>query len=246
MALVSTPAIVLHAFRYGDTSKIVRLATRDCGVQSAIAKGASRARSRFGARLQFLSQGTAQLYIKQSRELQTLGAFDLSSQRAELARDVQRYAAAAALAELVLRLSPSERHPEIFDVLSESLDRLALAPADTVPAVGLAALWRMVSHLGFSPSTDTCGRDGRRLPEGSARFSVTDGGFLCATCAAASEATLLKPDDREALHRLLTGDADVPLTARQSAAHRRLLSRFVRRHAAEERDLKALAFWERG
>ena len=40
MALVNTTAIVLSALRYSETSKIVRLATRDLGVQSAIAKGA--------------------------------------------------------------------------------------------------------------------------------------------------------------------------------------------------------------
>ena len=55
MSLVSTPAIVLSALRYSESSKIVRLATRELGVQSAIAKGALRPRSRFGAALQLLS-----------------------------------------------------------------------------------------------------------------------------------------------------------------------------------------------
>ena len=55
MPLVSTPAIVLATLRYGETSKIVRLATREQGIQSAIAKGAMRPRSRYGAALQALS-----------------------------------------------------------------------------------------------------------------------------------------------------------------------------------------------
>src|SRR5438046_610185 len=42
MSLVTTPAIVLQTYRYSETSKVVRLATRDLGVQSAIAKGALR------------------------------------------------------------------------------------------------------------------------------------------------------------------------------------------------------------
>ena len=46
MPPITTPAIVLTTIRYGETSKIARLATRDLGVQSAIAKGASRPRSR--------------------------------------------------------------------------------------------------------------------------------------------------------------------------------------------------------
>ena len=52
MPLVSTDAIILHSFRYGETSKIVRLLTRDHGPQSVIAKGAMNPKSKFGARLQ--------------------------------------------------------------------------------------------------------------------------------------------------------------------------------------------------
>ena len=61
MPLVTTPAIVLSSLRYSETSKIVRLATRAHGVQSAIAKGALRPRSRFGAALQLFSDGVAHL-----------------------------------------------------------------------------------------------------------------------------------------------------------------------------------------
>src|SRR5439155_27271114 len=56
MALVTTPAIVRQTYRYSETSKVVRLATRDLGVQSAIAKGALRPKSRFGAGLELLSE----------------------------------------------------------------------------------------------------------------------------------------------------------------------------------------------
>ena len=59
MPLLLTPAVVLQTYRYSETSKVVRLATRDLGVQSAIAKGASRPKSRFGAGLEFLSEGEA-------------------------------------------------------------------------------------------------------------------------------------------------------------------------------------------
>ncbi|UCD23936.1 MAG: recombination protein O N-terminal domain-containing protein, partial [Gemmatimonadota bacterium] len=72
MALITTPAVVLHAFKYSESSKIVRLATEDLGVQSVIAKGAMRPKSKFGARLQVLSGGVAQIYTKPNRELHTL------------------------------------------------------------------------------------------------------------------------------------------------------------------------------
>src|SRR5438067_13695357 len=90
MALVTTPAIVLQTYRYSETSKVVRLATRDLGVQSAIAKGALRPKSRFGAGLELLSEGVAQLYFREARELHTLGAFDLVNLRRDLRSEERR------------------------------------------------------------------------------------------------------------------------------------------------------------
>lgn len=111
MAPVTTPAIILGALRYSDTSKIVRLATRDFGIRSALAKGALRPKSRFGASLQLLSEGQAQLYLKDTRDLQTLAAFDLSHLRVGLATDLPRFAVAAVLGEVAWRFSPRNLTP---------------------------------------------------------------------------------------------------------------------------------------
>jgi DNA repair protein RecO (recombination protein O) len=215
--LVSTPAIILHAFPYGDTSKIARLATRDHGVQSVIAKGAMRPRSPFGASLQTLSAGVARFYLSPHRDLHTLAGFDVGDQHAALAGDVSRYAAATALAELVLRFAEAEPQPDVFHALSQGLDTLSTAPADRAPYEALAALWLVVAVLGFAPSVSDCVRCGRPLGETA----------------------------QQALAAFVAGaDAAPDLPARHLAAHRRLLARFVRRHVADERELPALAFWE--
>ncbi len=245
MPLVATPALVLHSFKYGETSKIVRLSTRDFGVLSAIAKGASRPKSKFGAQLQVLSDGVAQLYMKPTRDLQTLAGFEVAAARGELGRDLRRYAAAVALAELVLRFSPEEPDPDAYDRLVYELDRLTVAPADELDATALAALWGVVRTLGFAPSIDGCARDGRPLPVGTCGFSVQDGGFVCNPCAALVNTSRLTAGDRATLEQFVTGNSDVPpLSSRHAAAHRRLFSRFVQRHVAEGRELKALTFWE--
>jgi DNA repair protein RecO (recombination protein O) len=237
--------VVLHAFPYGETSKIVRLATPGHGVLSAIAKGAMRPRSPFGARLQVLSQGTAQVYLKHTRDLQTLAGFDVAAERGSLARDLERFAAASVVAELVLRCSPADPQPRVFAVLSAGLNRLSAAPVEDLGAVGLASIWWMISMLGFSPSLDRCARDGRPVERAPAPFSVTDGGFLCHACARGA-GKRVPLDDRRALEGFVQGDgaAEPPLTAARARAHRQLAVRFVRHHLAEGRDLKALAFWE--
>lgn len=246
MPPITTPAIVLGALRYGDTSKIVRLATRDLGIRSALAKGALRPRSRFGASLQLLSEGVAHLYLKESRDLQTLAAFDLTQLHVGLTGDLPRFAAAAALGEAAWRFSPAEPHPESYDLLSGALGVLETAPQEAVEVLGLRMLWRLVSVLGFAPALDRCARDGVPLPAGEPlRFSAAEGGGLCARCAEGQGLPQLSAEDRADLEALVSPGAELPtLDERHAAAHRRLFARFLRYHLAEGSEMPAIAFWE--
>ena len=247
MALVTTPAIVLSTLRYSETSKIVRLATRAHGVQSAIAKGALRPRSRFGAALQLFSDGLAHLMLKEHRELHLLTAFDVAHVRIGLAERLDRYAAASSLAEVMLRFAPPDPHPESFDLLRDALDLLEQIEDSRVEATALRLLWTLVSSLGFTPALDECVRDGTPLdPTGPLAFSTRDGGALCPACARGQGTTTLPAEARVDLARLLDLDAELPaLDERHAAAHRRLLARFIRFHLGEGAALPALDFWER-
>lgn len=245
MAPVSTPAVILHTFRYGESSKIVRLLTREHGLQSGIAKGAMRPKSKFGARLQMLSEGTAQLYLKPNRDLHTLAEFDVMRQHSELARDVKRYAAGAALAELVLRFAPSEPHPEIYDLVVAGLDHLAAVPAGELDVAALKLLWTTVAALGFAPSVARCAHCGGAVAAGAATFSVADGGFLCRHCMGGRPGRTLRAADRAVLERLIAGSEtpETSLSPKHVAAHRRLLVQFIDRHVAEGRELTGITFW---
>ena len=246
MAPVATPAIVLATLRYGDTSKIVRLATRDHGVQSAIAKGAFRPKSKFGAALQVLSDGQAQLYMKEGRDLQTLGAFDLRKLRVGLAAALDRFSAASALAEVMLRCAPPAANPAAFDTLQMGLDALEIAPAVAVEVVALRFLWRLVGVLGFAPSLDHCARCAAPLDLGAGlAFSPRDGGALCPRCATGLPVSRLTAADAVGLRSLVAGEGELPvLDPAHAAAHRRLLSRWVREHLGEGAPLPALDLWQ--
>jgi DNA repair protein RecO (recombination protein O) len=244
MPQVSTSSIVLSAFRYSETSKIVRLATREHGVQSAIAKGALRPKSRFGAALQLLSEGQAELLVKEHRELHILTAFDVRRLHVGLATDLERYAIACALAEVMLRFAPPDPHPESFDLLQGALDQLEQAAETEVEALGYRLLWQLVSVLGFAPSIDACAIDGAPLADGPLPFSTREGGALCPACAGHDGAARLPQQDRADLVALLDPDAPLPtLDARHGAAHRRLLARYIRHHLSEGAELPALEFW---
>ena len=254
MSLVSTPAIVLRTYRYSETSKIVRLATRDYGVQSAIAKGVLRPRSPFGAALETLSEGVAQLYHKETRELQTLAGFDVIQLRRGLAGDLGRFAGAAALSEVMLKMAPPAPLPAAYETFTLGLDALAEAPFQQADAVAVRWLWLLVGVLGFAPQLDTCVRDGHDV-SGTVAFSAAEGGVLCAGCAGLKPPTRLPPQAYRDLRALNDADAAVPvLDGAHAAAHRRLVARFIRQHLGEiegQRNGKherasAIEIWEKG
>lgn len=246
MGRVFTPAIVLHAFPYSETSKIVRLATRDLGVQSGLAKGARRPNSAFGARLELFSTGVADLYVREQRDLHTLAAYDVELQRSSLALDFARFSAAAVLAELMIRCAPPAPLVPAYDVLEEALDALVAAARGMVEATALRQIWRLVEALGFGPALRICARDGAPVRAGAVGFSAADGGVLCDRCAASRADTRLTGDDYASLLRLAEAPHELPvLDPSHAAAHRRLLGRFVRYHLAEGRAFEAVSMWEK-
>lgn len=241
-----TPALILGAIRYGETSRIVRMATRDAGVQSAIAKGADRPKSRFGGALQLLSEGHAHIVPARHGDLHLLAAFDLTRLHHGVARGVARFAAASALAEAAARFIPTSPIPELYDQLVGDVGVLAAVDDDAVEVVALRALWRLIGGLGLTPALDACARDGDPLPDGVVALSLPDGGLLCARCATGGATTRLTETDRDAL-RAFTGEGtDLPiLSEKHAAAHRRLFARWVRHHLADA-TLPALDFWQQG
>src|SRR5688572_28454338 len=102
MAVQSTDAIILQVFKYGDTSKILRLLTRTAGVQSVIAKGAANRKSKYGGILEPFTEGTASYYAKDIWDLHTLGSFDLKRSRQALGADLVRFGGASLTAELII------------------------------------------------------------------------------------------------------------------------------------------------
>ena len=246
MALLATDAIVLHSFDYLESSRILRLVTRDGGVRSALAKGARRSSRRFGSAVDLFAQGNAQLHAKPGRDLDTLSAFDVVLARPMLAADLGRFTGASAIAELTLRFGRDAADAGLFDAVADSLDALALAAPEATLTATLASAWRIVAELGFAPAVDVCGDCHAPLePDATVMFSHRAGGALCARCGRLAPAgRKLPPDARDALRRFLAGTAGEPLDDAATRAHQRLLREFLAEHLTDGRPLRALELWE--
>src|SRR5690349_4868558 len=184
MSSHSTEAVVLHAFDYLESSRIIRLLTRDFGLRSALARGARSSRKRFGAALDLFAQGSVELDVKPGRDLDTLGSFDVIRTRSGIGSDLARFSGASALAEMLLRFAQHDGDPELFEVASGAFDRIAATSGDAARTATIAAAWRLLAALGFAPSLDACSECDREFTDETVLFSQSAGGAVCERCAA--------------------------------------------------------------
>jgi DNA repair protein RecO (recombination protein O) len=247
MPLVATEAIVLHAFNYSESSRIVRLATREAGLVAVMARGARRPKSALGT-LDLFMHGVAQISLKPQRDLHNLTAFDLSKSRTSLGKSLPRFTAASMLAELVLRFGHEESARDLFDPLAAGLDILECDVESDATDVALRAAWQLVAALGFSPAVDDCANCHAPIDvEKAAVFDMRAGGALCGNCAAVAAGRRTLPSDaRDALRTWLAGEPAGLEDQPTRKAHRRLLREFLAEHLHDggKRALTAFAAWD--
>lgn len=246
MRLIETESLVLHAFDYRETSRIVRLATREVGIISAIARGARRPKNRFSAALDLFASGVAHVGLHPTRDLHTLAAFDLTRSRPELAESLARFHAASALAEMCMRFAREDETGRVHAAATALLDALGTSAGDVVAGVTLGGAWRLVAELGFAPALEHCASCHAPLADASpVVFHHRAGGAICATCArSARGGRTLPAEARRILVEWLDGGTHAPLDATSTRAHQRLLREFLEEHLGDGRPLRAFLSWE--
>ena len=209
-APLRTEAIVLRSIRYGEADRILHLYTPRYGRIGAIAKGARRAKSRFGARLEpffhvrlVLNEGGGDLY--------TVTAADTIAAHAGLRDHAVTLDAAARACDAVARLfETGEAHSEVFALLANELALLAAGAEHARPANGLAFRLKLLLAAGVVPQLGSCASCGEAEHLGG--FSAAAGGVVCSSCEGAAF-----PLGEEA-YRFLVGALGSPLAATPDAS----------------------------
>jgi DNA repair protein RecO (recombination protein O) len=258
MPLLVSEAIVLHAFDYLESSRIVRLVTRDAGLRSALARGARKSRRRFGSGLDLFAQGTAHIHTKPGRDLDILSGFEDVHLRTHIGTDLGRFTGAAAIAEIALFFGRDGADAELFDAVATAFDALATPSDRDAREITLAGAWRIVAALGFAPTLRECAECGTSLGDvPSALFSHAAGGTLCAKCASltaggrklpasASRAIESWIADSSGHPEVSEGSARIEtLSDAEARSHQRLLRQFLAYHLHDGRALRAFDLWER-
>lgn len=181
MGLIKTRAMVLRTFEYSETSLVVWFFTRSHGRLHAIAKGARRSRSEFEGALEPFVLCDIEVYRKEKRELDILGALDLVDLHFDLRRSLERLTWASHIVELLSEtIQLDEPTPEFFDEACRSLRLLIEAPLSELPKISLAFELRLLGAIGLFPVLDRCVVCEEAVDEVAVCFHPWKGGVLCA------------------------------------------------------------------
>jgi DNA repair protein RecO (recombination protein O) len=209
-SILKTEAIVLRSIRYGEADRVLHLYTPGHGRLAAIAKGARRARSRFGARLEPFFH--IRMILRQGRsDLHTVTSVDTVAAHSSLREHAATLDAAARACDAVARLFETpEPHPEVFQLLANKLALLDLDAVHARPTTGLAFRLKLLLAAGIVPQLASCADCGDS--EHLRGFSAAAGGVVCSSCEAAAF-----PLGQES-HQFLVGALGRPLAQAPDAS----------------------------
>ncbi|MCI1856560.1 MAG: DNA repair protein RecO [Sporolactobacillus sp.] len=178
--MVKAEGIVLRTTDYGESNKILTLYTESFGKIGLMAKGAKKPNSRLFACGHVLFYGLC--LFNKGRGLGVLYQAESIQPFRSILANIEKSGYAALIVELTDRLTEEGKpSPPLYRLLR---DILLLMEKGTEASV-LSAIFSMklMRLAGIEPTMDRCARCGRR--QGPFRFSLTQGGFLCARCFAA-------------------------------------------------------------
>lgn len=188
MSLEQSSAVVLRVYPWSETSLVASIYTREFGKLSVLAKGARRPKSPFEAALDLLSICRVVFVLKSADALEILTEAKLERRFRGADHGLLRLYCGYYVSELVDRLTDKgEKQPEIFDLVTKTLDDLQRIEADP-GAVILRLELGMLRLLGHLPTWQQCAQCGTEVGSEQTEvtqgivFGVNYGGVLCERC----------------------------------------------------------------
>ena len=198
--LVSTPGIVMHATKYGDTSLIVKIFTQQQGNQSFIIKGAFRKNNRFAASY-FTPLAMMDIsYDDHNRSsLKYLKDIAPRHNSKQLFYDPAKSSILLFYNEILYKLLMDAGEDKVlFDFLREEIEGVHEASGN-LSELPLRFLLRLCKVMGYFPEDN---------------YSATNGYFSMHECRFQSyyveDAGIMDGNESAYLHRLLSEEKPVP------------------------------------
>src|SRR5258706_10561577 len=166
MGLVNTDAIVLRTYNLAEADRIVVCLTRSAGLVRAVAKGARRMKSRFGASLEPFTLIRLAFYEKENRELVSISNAEILKSHFNLAAQLEASEVLAYMGELVGEFAPPhEANEKLFRMVTACVDALETSPSSARLILRYFEVW-LLRLAGLFPDVRSCADCGTRLHDG--------------------------------------------------------------------------------
>jgi len=196
MALVNTDAIVLRTYNLAEADRIAVCLTRSAGLVRAVAKGARRMKSRFGAALEPFTLIRLAFYERENRDLVSISNAEILKSHFDLAAQLEASEVLAYIAELVGEFSPPhEANEKLFRMVSACVEALEAAPESCRLVLRYFEVW-LLRIAGLFPDVRSCGECGAKLGEGDTACLDVEVNPHCQRCSRGPATRLLPETQR--------------------------------------------------
>lgn len=173
-------ALALRKTKLGESDLIVTLLAEDGCQIRAVAKGARKTTSRFGARLEPFS--VTDVMLAHGRTLEIVTEAESVTSHDALRSDFDAVRAGAVVVDFLEKVSVEcQTEPRLFALATTTLDVLESSPTAEHPGIVTAFLAKGMAMHGYRPALDACvecaGQAGERPG-----FSLASGGVVCGSC----------------------------------------------------------------
>jgi len=181
MGIHTTEAIVLRRYPFRETSVTLTCLTDGFGKLKGLVKGLRAQPNRHRSPMEPLTINRIVFYDTRTSQLHLISQCDLLSPLLALQRDLETMRLAAMCVELVDAIVPLEEpQPGVYRLLKQTLERLCLG-GDSLLAVRVHFIARLLRLAGFQPQLDECTGCGIAV-HAAGYWSARQGGLLCESC----------------------------------------------------------------
>lgn len=183
MNLVTTDAIVLRSYNLAEADRIVVCLTRNAGLVRAVAKGARRMKSRFGAALEPFTVIRLDFYERENRELVTISRAEILKSNFELAAQLEVAEVLGYMAELIGEFAPPhEANDRLYRMLNACVEALGAAPDAAKLVLRYFEIW-LLRLAGSFPDVSACIVCGTELTPAQPLYVDFESMVRCASCS---------------------------------------------------------------
>ena len=177
MEIVKTEGIIIGETNYSESSKILKVFTKDYGVISIMSKGCRNLKSKLRGVSSKMVYANFQFHYKKNG-ISTLISADIINTLRNILIDIERISYVSYLIDLTEQVYKNSNEKEIYSIFIATI--LKINEKYDYEALTSIYELKLLDYLGIRPNVDGCGICGNT--KNIITISTSDGGYICKNC----------------------------------------------------------------